>query len=134
MQGGEGAESIPAGKGLICTNSPPGMERNPLLQTAFAKTSPISCALQTFTAASWVPFSVAVVEIQGGVDLFSVLRAKLCLVFLPCSISRWVFVHLAGSVPTTGPFSSPCPSRVASPELLVFMSVNRFPKLPSQNI
>lgn len=29
---------------------------------------------------------------------------------------------------------SPCPSRVASPELLVFMSVNRFPKLPSQNI
>lgn len=40
---------------------------------------------------------------------------------------------LQGQTQPLGVFS-PCPERVASPELLVFMSVNRFPKLPSQNI
>lgn len=96
MQGEEDAESIPAVKGLICRmmpNSLPG-RREILSSTrprAFAKASQISCTLETFTAASWVTFSMGVFEIQGGVDPFSVLRAKLCLVFLPCDIFPFDF-------------------------------------------
>lgn len=138
MQGEEDAESIPAVKGLICRMMPNSLlGRREILSSkrprAFTKASQTSCTLETFTAASWVTFSMGVFEIQGEVDPFSVLGAKLCLVFLPCNIFpvRFLFTSL-GQSQALGVFP-PCPKRVASPELLVFMSVNRFPKLPSQN-
>lgn len=102
MQGEEDAESIPAMKGLICRMMPNSLlGRREILSSkrprAFAKASQPSCTLETFTAASWVTFSMGVFEIQGEVDPFSVLGAKLCLVFLPCNIfpcdfcsPRWV--------------------------------------------
>lgn len=129
---------MPTLKGLICTmmpNSPLGRKRNPLLQTAkaFAKISQISCALETFSAASWVTFSVGVFDFREEWVCFLCSEQNSALFSCPVPFSRWIFVHLAGSVPSTQRFS-PSPSRVASPELLVFMSVNRFPKLPSQNI
>lgn len=102
VQGEEDAESIPAVKGLICRMMPNSLlGRREILSSkrprAFAKVPQISCTLETFTAASWVTFSMGVFEIQGEVDPFSVLGAELCLVFLPCNIfpldfcsPRWV--------------------------------------------
>lgn len=56
MQGEEDAESCEGFDLYNDAKFSAGKERNPLLQTAFAKKSQISCALETFTAASWVTF------------------------------------------------------------------------------
>lgn len=97
--------------------------------TAFAKVFRTACTLETFITAFWVTFSIGVFEDWGEVDPFSIW-AK-CLFSCLVTFLYFIFVNLAWSVPITWHFS-PCPKRVASTELLVFMYVNRFQKLHSK--
>lgn len=139
VQGEEDAESIPAVKGLICRTMPNfsvWKERNPLLQTAqslcqnapdFLRSWNIGCCFlgDLFRGCVWN---------SGRSGSVFCPRSKApprfpALYHFPLGI---LFASLGQSQPPRR--FSPCPSRVASPELLVFMSVNRFPKLPSQNI
>lgn len=64
-------------------------------------------------------------------DHFQLLGQNTFLFSCVVTFSCFIFVNLAWSVLITRHFS-PCPKRVASTELLVFMYVNRFQKLHSK--
>lgn len=76
------------------------------------------------------PFLLVYLKIQVKWIIF-LFEQNTCLFSCIVTFSYFIFVNLAWSVPITWHFS-PCPKRVASTELLVFMYVNRFQKLHSK--
>lgn len=96
----------------------------------FVRVFRVACTLETFITAFWMTFSIWVFEDSGWVDRFQ-SEQNTFLFSCITTFSYFIFVNLAWSVLITWHFS-PCPKRVASTELLVFMYVNRFLKLHSK--
>lgn len=81
------------------------------------------------------PFPLVCLKIQEK-WIILLLEQNNCLFFLHRNmvfcLLCFIFVNLAWSVPITWHFFPPCPKRVASTMLLVFMYVNRFQTLHSK--